>query len=155
MFNYLTDNNFVEYVLEMEKIPFLVRGSLGCSADFNFRSVPEIRITGPTYRVSAVRENSKDPNDKSQIHIQELFEEVVFQGEIDLPEKTRVGVFRALNALERWADLLCLAIGNPKIIVEVQRPVNIVMASPYDFDLSSFASWGRLTGSFLKLEPNE
>src|SRR6266545_457471 len=144
MLSYLDDDNFVEYVLEKGSIPFLVRGSLACSVNFNFRSFIGIRISGPTYRIFAIGENSKQPDDAGKIHIQELVDEVVFPGEIDLPEKTKVGISKALYGLELWADFLCLSVGNPKITVEVQRPINVVMASQSDFDVKSLDSWGDL-----------
>jgi hypothetical protein len=155
MLNYIDDQNFVDYVLEKGNIPFMIRGSLSCLANFNFRPVIGIRITGPTYRVSAIGENTKDQNDIGDIHIRELFEEVVFPGEIELPEKTKLGVSKALYALELWADFLCLAVGNPKIVVEVQRPVNVVMASQINFDVASLDSWASLFANYTKLETSE
>ena len=34
--SYLDDKNFVDFVLEKGNIPFVVRGSLSCLANFNF-----------------------------------------------------------------------------------------------------------------------
>jgi len=155
MLSYLDDDNFVEYVLEKGSIPFLVRGSLACSANFNFMPLIGIRISGPTHRVFAVGENTKQPDDTGTIHVRELVDEVVFPGEIELPEKTKTGISKALYGLELWADFLCLAVGNPKIIVEVQRPINVVIATHSDFDVRSLDSWGDLFQHYLTLETSE
>lgn len=155
MFSYLDDDNFVEHVLEKGSIPFLIRGSLECSANFNFTQLIGVRISGPTYRVFAVGENMKDPNDAGKVHVRELVDEVVFPGEIDLPEKTKTGISKALYALQLWADFICLAVGNPKITVEVQRPINVVMATHSKFDVRSLDSWGDLFVSYTKLDTNE
>lgn len=155
MLSYLDDENFVEDVLDKGSIPFLVRGSLACLANFSFMPFVGIRITGPTYRVFAVGENTKQPDDIEKIHVQELLDEVVFPGEIQLPEKTKAGISKALYGLELWADFLCLSVGNPKIIVEVQRPINAVMASHSNFDVNSLDTWGNLFEHYSKLSADE
>lgn len=116
-------------------IPVLVRGRLACAANFNFMPFIGIRISGPIYLVFAIEENMKQPHDAGKIYVQELVDEVVFPGGIELPEKTRTGVPKAPYGLELWTDFLCLAVGNPKITVEIQRPINVVMSTHKDFDV--------------------
>jgi hypothetical protein len=137
MLSYLNDNTFVEFVLEKGSIPFIVRGSLACSASYNFRPFIGIRISEPTYRIRAIGENVKQQDNVGTIHIRELIDEVVFPGEIELPEKTKRGISKALYGLELWADFLCLAVGNPKVIIEIQRPINAIIATRSSFDLAS------------------
>src|SRR5258706_10446145 len=114
MLNYLDDESFVEFVITKGSIPFVVRGSLVCPANFNFSTMIGIRISGPTYYIHGVGKNPQQENDIGEIHIRELVDEVVFPGEIELPEKTKLGISKALYGLELWADFLCLAVGNPK-----------------------------------------
>jgi hypothetical protein len=155
VFHYLDDDAFVEFILEKGSIPFLVRGSLGCSANFNFAPYIGIRVSGPTYRVFAIGENTKDQADFGKKHIQELVDEVVFPGEIELPEKTKLGISKALYCLELWADILCLAVGNPKIIVEIQRPINPIITMKRDFEVTSLDKWGSLFENYSQLDVNE
>jgi len=155
MLNYLDDNNFVEQAIENGKITFLVRGSLSCSHHFNFTRLVPIRIAGPTFKIYAVAENSERPDDIGKIHVQELVDEVVFRGEVELPEKTKIGISKALYVLELWADFLCLTVGNPKITIEVQRPLNAVIGLKSEFDVQSLDRWGSLFEQYLLLNPSE
>lgn len=152
MFNLLEDNNFIEFVLERGNIPFVVRGSLGCIANFNFSPLIPVRISRPTYRVHSYGKNVKQKDDIIDVFINELHEEVVFPGEIDLPEGSIRGVAKSLYGLELWADLLCIAVGNPKIAIEVQRPLNPVIAMRKDMDPQSLNAWSDLFISLNELD---
>jgi len=154
MFSYLDDKEFVDFVLEKGSIPFIVRGSLACSANFNFAPFVGIRISGPTYYIHVIGENPQQQGDAGTFHVRELNDEAVFPGEIELPEKTELGISKALYGLELWADFVCLAVGNPKIIVEVQRPINAIITARSNFDLPSLDRWGSLFERYSKLETN-
>jgi len=155
MSSYLDDKAFVDFVLEKGSIPFVVRGSLACSASFNFVPFVGIRISGPTYHIHAVGENPEKPEDTGVIYVHELNDEAIFPGEIELPEKTKLGVSKALYGLELWADFLCLAVGNPKIVIEVQRPINVVITTRSNFDPHALDRWGALFENYLQLETSE
>ena len=153
--SYLDDKAFVDFVLEKGSIPFLVRGSLVCSANFNFIPFVGIRVSGPTYHVHAIGENPGKPEDTGVIYVHELNDEAVFPGEIELAEKTKLGISKALNCLELWADFLCLAVGNPKIVIEVQRPINAVITTRSNLDSRAFNKWGTLSENYLQLETSD
>jgi hypothetical protein len=155
MFSYLDDKAFVDFVLEKGSIPFVVRGSLACSANFNFAPFVGIRISGPTYHIHVIGENPQQQGDAGTIYVRELNDEAVFPGEIELPERTELGISKALYGLELWADFVCLAVGNPKIIVEIQRPMNAIITARSNFDLPSLDRWGSLFESYSQLETNE
>ncbi len=154
MFSYVLDDAFVEFVLERGSVPFIVRGSLECEANFSFNPIIGVRISGPTYRLKVVGENPEQ-EDPINIFVNELYEEAVFSGEIEIPKSTKQGIVRALWALERWADFLCLAMGNPKIRVEVQRPVTAVITSRRKMDPAALGRWGKLTAFHSQLKEGE
>ena len=154
-FIYHGDQSFIDLVLEKGSISFVVRGSVTCLANYNFAPFIGVKISQPTYHVRVLGENQKETDDFININVRELVDEVVFPGEIELPERNLEGIYKALYGLELWADFLCLAVGNPKVIVEVQRPVNIVMASQSNFDNSSLQRWGSLIGPYFQLASEE
>jgi hypothetical protein len=154
-FIYHGDKAFIESALETGSIPFIVRGSLTCLANFNFEPFLKLKISRPTYHIRVFGENQKETDNLVNINIRELVDEVVFPGEIELRERSVEGIQKALRGLELWADFLCVAVGNPKVIVEVQRPVNIVMASQSNFDSPSLQRWASLVSEYYKLPPEE
>ena len=154
MLSYLNDKSFVELALESGSIPFIVRGTLECEDNFSFSPAVDILVSGPTFDLEVIGESTEQKK-LVEIFVNELSEEVVFPGEIELPERTVEGISKALYALELWADLLCLAVGNPKIKVEVQRPVQAVITSTSKLELASFEMWEKLTASHLQLEDGE
>lgn len=154
MFSYLGDEAFVEFVLKKGSIPFIVRGTLECEANFNFSPVVGIQVSGPTFHLEVIGETTQQTTPIT-VFVNELSEEVVFPGEIELPEKTTEGISKALYALELWADLLCLAVGNPKIKIEVQLPVQAVITAESRLELASFERWAELAVSHFQLEDNE
>ena len=109
-----------------------------------------IQISGPTCGIHAYREDPEEQSDFS-IELGELVDEVVFPGKIELPEQTRDGITKALCALELWADLLCIAVGNPKVIVEIQRPMHAVISTQTRF--VSLQRWGELAKQYFQLAP--
>lgn len=153
--SYLDDKNFVDFVLEKGSIPFVVRGSLSCLANFNFAPFVGVRISRPTYHIRVFGENKKESEDFIKINVRELVDEVVFPGEIELPELNTKGISKALYGLELWADFLCVAVGNPKIIVEVQRPMNVIIASQSEFDYPSLERWASLMEQYFQLPTEE
>ena len=153
--SYLDDSAFVDFVLERGSIPFVVHGSISCLANFNFAPFIGVKISKPTYHVRVFGENLKEPDDTIKINVAELIDEVVFPGEIELPERSKTGISKALHSLELWADFLCIAVGNPKVIVEIQRPINVVIPLQSNFDYPSLQSWGHLIEQYLKLASEE
>lgn len=143
MLSYLDDDAFVDFVLEKGKIPFLVRGNIACSSHFDFARFGGIKIAGPNYHVRAIAEDLETKT-SGPIHIYELTDEAVFRGEIEIPEKTKTGISKALFGLEVWADFMCVAVGNPRIIIEIQHPINAIIAARSVFDVSSFNKWASL-----------
>jgi len=154
MFSYLSDKSFVEFVLEKGSIPFIIRGTLECEANFDFSEVVGIRVSGPTFHLEVIGETTQQAS-PIKVFVSELSAEGVFPGEIELPEKTKEGISKALYVLELWADFLCLAVGNPKIRIEVQRPIQAVIASRSKLEPASLDRWGELTASYFQLEDNE
>lgn len=155
MYNYLEDKSFVEFVLDKGSIPFIVRGSLECKAYFDFSPFVDIQVSGPTLHLKVVGEDTNQEIVGSY-HVDELTDEAVFPGEIELPEKSIAGISKALYGLELWADFLCLAVGNPKIKIEVQRPVNTVIVSRNELDGPSLDRWARLAEAhFSRLHDTE
>jgi len=154
MLSYLQDQTFVEFALEKGGIPFVVRGSLTCVSDFNFTPFMKIRISGPTYRVRAIGKNKDKPDEDQPIRVHELLDEVVFPGEIELPEKTKTGISKALYALELWADFLCIADGNPKITVEIQHPT-VDISIQRTFEPNTLYKWADLFQYYLQLEKSK
>ena len=154
MVSLLDDEAFVDFVLEKGSIPFVVRGSLECEANFNFAPVMDVRVSGPTFHLEVI---GKSPIQEEPIKllVRELMDEAVFPGEMRLPEKTINGIARALYALELWADFLCLAVGNPKIIVEVQRPMNPVIRTRSRFDVAALNRWADLSKAYVQLPESE
>jgi len=154
MFNYLKDKSFVEFVLNRDNIPFIVRGTLECKAHFDFNPVVGIRVSGPTLHLKVIGE---DENQKvmGNYHVDELTDEAIFPGEIDLPEKNITGISKALYGLELWANFLCLAVGNPKIKVEIQRPVNAVIVSRSKLDGPALDRWAELINVHFQLDDAE
>ena len=153
--SYLDDDAFVESVLEKGSIPFVVRGSISCLANFNFAPFVGVQISRPTYHLRVFGENLKEPDDIVKFHVRELVDEVAFPGEIELPSRNKEGISKALSALELWADFLCLAVGNPKVIVEIQRPINPIIAYQNEFDPSSLQRWASLCDKYFQLDANE
>ena len=151
MFSHISDKSFVESVLERGSIPFMVRGSLECESNFAFAPYVGIRLSGPTFRLKAVGENSEQQL-SGEVFVNELVDEAVFPGEIQLSEKTTEGISKALYAVELWADFLCLATGNPKIKVEIQHPMNIVITTRKRLEPASLDRWASLTESYFQLE---
>lgn len=154
-FSYLDDKAFVDFVLEKGSIPFVVRGSVTCLANFNFAPIVGVQISRPTYHIRVFGENQKETDDVIKINVRELVDEVVFPGEIELPERTLEGISKALYGLELWADFLCIAVGNPKVTVEVQRPINVVMAAQSNFDYAALQRWESLIRRHSQLETEE
>lgn len=152
---YVDDKAFVDFVLEKGSIPFIVRGSLTCLSNFNFAPLIGVQISRPTYRIRVFGENEKETDDFIKLHVRELVDEVVFPGEIELPERSVKGISKALYGLELWADFLCLAVGNPKITVEVQRPINPVISIQSTFDYPSLQRWENLFRRYFQLAPEE
>jgi hypothetical protein len=126
-----------------------------CSAHFGFAPLVGIRISGPTYHVRVIGENPQQSENARTLYVHELNDEAVFPGEIELPEKTTTGISKALYGLELWADFLCLAVGNPKIIVEVQRPITAVITARSSFDPPALDRWSTLFQNYFQLEINE
>jgi hypothetical protein len=157
MQSYLSDKSFVDFVLEKGSIPFIVRGSLECKANFSFAPLIGIQISGPSYKVKAFGENTEDNIEEEFIgvFIRELTDETIFPGEIELPEKSLEGISKALFGLELWADFLCLAVGNPKIVVEVQKPINPVIAARSEFDVRKLDRWDSLSSAYFQLPDDE
>ncbi len=154
MLNYLDDKAFVEFVLEKGSIPFIVRGSLECKAHFDFNPIVGIRVSGPTLRIKAVGEDTNQ-DIVGGYHIDELTDEAIFPGEIVLSEKSIAGISKALYGLELWADFLCLAVGNPKVKIEIQRPVNAVIISRSKLDGPSLDRWAKLINAHFQLDDSE
>jgi hypothetical protein len=154
-FSYLDDKSFVDFVLEKGSIPFVVRGTVSCFADFNFAPIVGVKISGPTYHIRVFGENPQKSDDHININVRELVEEVVFSDEIELPEHSIEGISKALSGLEQWADFFCLAAGNPKVMVEIQRPVNAVVASYGEFDSLTLRRWQRLVSQYSQLAKEE
>jgi len=67
--SYLDDKNFVDFVLEKGSIPFVVRGSLSCLANFNFAPFIGVRISRPTYHIRVFGENKKESDDFLKINV--------------------------------------------------------------------------------------
>lgn len=154
MFDYLSDKSFVESVLENGSIPFIIRGNLECDANFSFNPFVNIRVSGPTFHLKVYGENPKQ-EDLLKVHVEELNDEAVFPGEIELPEKTIAGISNALYGLELWADFLCLAVGNPKIKVEVQRPLNAIIVSRNKLDVPSLDRWADLVAAHFNMADDD
>jgi hypothetical protein len=146
----LNDAAFVDSVLETGVINFLVRGRLWCDANFGFEPFVKIRISGPTYKLHVYGET---PSQDKPFHwlVNELNDDAIFPGEITIPEKTKEGIGRAVNHLEIWADFLCLATGNPKLIVEIQRPLVANIQIRTDMDVASLDRWSDLTQNHVAL----
>lgn len=153
MFNYINDEAFVKSVLKEGCIPFVVRGSLRCPDRFEFPHVG-VLVSGPTLHLEVTAGRSEG-DASNRVLVRELVEEGVFRGQIQLPERTEEGICKALYALELWADFLCLAVGNPKLQVEVQRPVTAVIASRDRLDHASLVRWARLMQCHFQLGTNE
>jgi len=114
MFSYLNDKSFVKFALESGSIPFIIRGTLECEDMFNFSPAVGISVSGPTFHLEVVGE-SAEQKDLIKVFVNELSEEVIFPGEIELPEKTVKGISEALAALELWAELSNAARSSPPI----------------------------------------
>lgn len=154
MFSYLSNQPFVEYVLERGNIPFIVRGNLECADSIDFSPLLNIRTFPPTESLKVTKRKADGATE--DIFIRELHEETVFSGEIDLAEKTPRGIAMALWAIERWADFLCLALGNPRIQVEVQLPVNVVITmSGFKLGAEALVRWASFVISHSELEDHE
>jgi hypothetical protein len=152
MFNYLNNKSFVDLILEMGAIPFIIRGNIDCDFSINFAPWIDIRVYPPTAYVRTTTEKN-ELDSENEIFIAELENERIFKGEIKLPEKSASGIGMALHALEDWADLLCLALVNPKINIEVQLPIQIpVRASGYKLEPPSLDRWAKLTDSYFDME---
>lgn len=154
-FSYLGEKTFVDFVLEKGSIPFVVRGSVTCLENFSFAPLVGVQISKPTYHLRVFGENQKETDDFIKLHVQELVDEVVFPGEIELPNRTIEGISKALYGLELWADFLCIAVGNPKVIVEVQKPINAVIASQSNFDYPSLQRWENLIRRYFQLSTED
>ena len=159
MFNYLSDKSFVESALARGNIPFIVRGSLECEEHFDFKLarmevLNGIRVSGPTFHLRVIGEHTEQENAIS-VFVSELYREKVFAGEIELPEKNIEGISKALSALELWADFLCLAAGNPKIKIEVQLPLNIIVTARSRLKPASLDRELDLVVSYARLEASE
>ena len=159
MFNYLSDKSFVESALARGNIPFIVRGSLECEEHFDFKLarmevLNGIRVSGPTFHLRVIGEHTEQENAIS-VFVSELYREKVFAGEIELPEKNIEGISKALSALELWADFLCLAAGNPKIKIEVQLPLNIIVTARSKLEPAALDGELDLIVSYARLETSE
>lgn len=155
MLTYLEDKSFVKFVLERGNIPFVIRGSMTCLSNFSFAPFVGVRISGPTYPIRVIGENPQQEGDAGTIHVRELIDEAVFPGEVELPERSKNGISQALYGLELWADFVCLAVGNPKIVVEVQRPINPIISTRSTFDVAALERWGQLSEAYSRLETRE
>lgn len=154
MLSYLDDRSFVEFVLQKGIIPFMVRGSVECKSNFNFAPFVNIRVSGPTFYLDVIGRDAKK-EEALKVFIHELMDEAVFPGEIELPEKTTEGIAKALNGLELWADFLCLAVGNPKVRIEIQRPVTAVITTRSQLDVATLDRWASLSESYFRLDRDD
>jgi len=114
-----------------------------------------VQISYPTYHLRVFGENPKKPDDIIKMNVRELVDEVVFPGEIELPELSETGISKALHGLELWADFLCIAVGNPKVVVEIQRPIGAILAYQSNFDYPALQRWGNLMEQYFKLPTSE
>ena len=155
MFSFLNNKSFVDFVLGRGRIPFIVHGDLTVNANFTFWW--GIHISPPTYKVRVHGENktSNGPRILGDVYIHELTGETVFPGEVELPENTMRGIGLALSSLERWANFLCLANGNPKIQVEVQLPVRAVAETTRELTVSDLDTWADLINYHASLPDAE
>jgi hypothetical protein len=151
MQNYLEEQNFIDDVIETGKIKFVVHGNLTCQFPINFKG--DIFIHPPTVRVKA---NHRDKDKESEInldkvHFRDLEGETVFRGEMLVKERNLTGIGNALDELELWADMLCLAHGNPKIHLEIQLPIRVISATRRDIELQDIREWHRFEAVLGKL----
>jgi hypothetical protein len=149
--DYLDNPTFVDYVLEKGCIPFVVRGNVKCIENFNFAPLICVQISNTNYRIRVFGENKKEKMNDIIIKVREIVDDVVFSGEIKLPERTIEGISKAINSLELWADFLCITIGNPKIFVEVQKPRDLIISSQSTLDYKSLQRLVNLLRQHLQL----
>lgn len=144
MFDYLADEGFITWAIKRSKITFIVHGSLTCETPVTFPW--DISIGPPTTQVmvKGVDRISKTEVSLDKVYFHELVNETVFYGEIALRDATRDGVVEALGLLERWADLLCLAHGNPKIQLEIQIPIRVITETGRPIEDRHIDRWHRL-----------
>jgi hypothetical protein len=152
VFSYLNQQAFVKSVLEKGSIPFVVRGNFECDHNFTFVSFG-IRISPPTLKLRLAGEDSS--HNIYHVSVRELRDERFFPGEIELPDRTPRGIAMALSALETWADLMCIAVGNPKIVVEPQLPVETVIPVKSELRPELLERSETLVVSYLQLKGKE
>lgn len=151
MQNYLVEKNFIDDVIETGKIKFIVHGNLTCQFPINFKG--DILIHPPTVRVK-VDHRDKDKEHEinlDKVHFRELEGETVFRGEMMVTEKNLLAIGSALEQLELWADMLCLAHGNPKIHLEIQVPIRAISAARRDIELKDVSEWHRFEAVMHRL----